>query len=122
MRGRDWRGGRSPFRRECAARPEEWSRRAEPRKAPKKWPPCHFLARVFCENPQTSPRTSDAPSMALLVIQKEKWQGVLLQNVCITKKVPQKKERKLETEGKSFFIIGGVNEFYGDWSRLWSQR
>jgi hypothetical protein len=60
--------------------------------------------------------------MALLVIQKEKWQGVLLQNVCISKKVPQKKERKLETEGKSFFIIGGVNEFYGDWSRLWSQR
>ena len=122
MRGRDWRGGRSPFRRECGARPEEWSRRAEPRKAPKKWPPCHFLARVFCENPQTSPRTSDAPSMALLVIQKEKWQGVLLQNVCITKKVPQKKERKLETECKSFFIIGCVNEFYGDWSRLWSQR
>ena len=33
MRGRDWRGGRSPFRRECGARPEEWSRRAEPRKA-----------------------------------------------------------------------------------------
>ena len=92
MRGRDWRGGRSPFRRECGARPEEWSRRAEPRKAPKKWPPCHFLARVFCENPQTSPQTSDAPSMALLVIQKEKWQGVLLQNVCITKKVPQKKK------------------------------
>jgi hypothetical protein len=30
--------------------------------------------------------------MALLVIQKEKWQGVLLQNVCITKKVPQKKK------------------------------
>ena len=24
--------GESPFRRECAARPEEWSRRAEPRK------------------------------------------------------------------------------------------
>jgi len=33
-----------------------------------------------------------------------------------------KKERKLETECKSFFIIGGVNEFYGDWSRLWSRR
>jgi hypothetical protein len=24
--------GESPFRRECAARPEEWSRKAEPRK------------------------------------------------------------------------------------------
>ena len=93
-RGRHWRGGRKPV----PAGVRSATRGMEPKggtpQAPKKWPPCHFLARVFCENPQTSPRTSDAPSMALLVIQKEKWQGVLLRNVCITKKAPQKEKKE----------------------------
>ncbi|MBQ3649082.1 MAG: hypothetical protein II957_02665, partial [Treponema sp.] len=61
---------------------------------PQKWPPCHFCAQFFCKNPQASPRTFNAPSMALLVIQKKKWQGVLLQNVCITKKAPQKEKEE----------------------------
>ena len=41
--------GESPFRRECAARPEEWSRRAEPRK--------RHTRGMFCSKKTDSPKS-----------------------------------------------------------------
>ena len=57
-----------PFRRNGAV--------AEPWKARKKWPPCHFLLPRFLQNAHVLLLTCDAPSMALLVRLSKKWKDV----------------------------------------------
>ena len=64
--GRDWRG---PPQAGCVSNGAGWGP-AEPRKAPQKWPPCHFERRKT----RNLMQRLDAPSLALYVM--EKWQGL----------------------------------------------
>ena len=60
--------GESPFRRECAARPEEWSRRAEPRKRHTKGTSCSFGTLVFCRRKCRPKKTKDQSPLEVLML------------------------------------------------------
>ncbi|MBP5438959.1 MAG: hypothetical protein J6Y30_13365 [Treponema sp.] len=68
-------------------------REGKPRKARKKWPPCHFLLRVFCKNPRILTLRPDAPSMALLVTHGKNGKMFFYGTFCLTRHAPQKKQK-----------------------------